>query len=89
VVNMTRALAVEWARCGIRVNAIAPTWVRTELIKPLLDRPDLIAEIERITPMGRLAEPEEMAGAALFLATQASSMVTGHTLAVDGGFLAQ
>jgi NAD(P)-dependent dehydrogenase (short-subunit alcohol dehydrogenase family) len=89
VVNMTRALAVEWARCGIRVNAIAPTWVRTNLIKPLMQRPDLIAEIERVTPMGRLAEPEDMAGAALFLATQASGMVTGHTLPVDGGFLAQ
>lgn len=89
VVNMTRALAVEWARCGIRVNAIAPTWVRTDLIKPLLERPDLIAEIERMTPMGRLAEAEEMAGATLFLATQASDMVTGHTLAVDGGYLAQ
>lgn len=89
VINMTRALAVEWARCGIRVNAIAPTWVRTDLIKPLLERPDLVAEIERITPMGRMAEPEEIAGAALFLATQASDMVTGHILAVDGGYLAQ
>ena len=69
VVNMTRALAIEWARCGIRVNAIAPTWVRTDLIKPLLERPELIAEIERITPMGRMAEPDEIAGAALFLAT--------------------
>jgi NAD(P)-dependent dehydrogenase (short-subunit alcohol dehydrogenase family) len=89
VVNMTRALAVEWARCGIRVNAIAPTWVRTDFIKAMLQSPEVVAEIERITPMGRMAEPEEMAGAALFLATHASDMVTGHILAVDGGYLAQ
>jgi len=86
---MTRALAVEWARCGIRVNAIAPTWVRTDFIKTMLQNPEVIAEIERITPMGRLAEPEEMAGAVLFLATHASDMVTGHILPVDGGYLAQ
>lgn len=89
VVNMTRALAVEWARQGIRVNAIAPTWVRTPFIKGLAERPDLIAEIERVTPLGRLAETEDMVGAILFLASDASAMVTGHTLPVDGGFLAQ
>jgi NAD(P)-dependent dehydrogenase (short-subunit alcohol dehydrogenase family) len=89
VVNMTRALAVEWAKSGIRVNAVAPTWVRTGFIAPLLARPELIAEIERVTPLGRMAEPEEVADAILFLASPAAAMVTGHTLAVDGGFLAQ
>ena len=89
VVNMTRALAVEWARQGIRVNAIAPTWVRTPLIRPITENPEVMKRIEEITPMGRIAEPEELVGAVLFLASRASAMVTGHVLAVDGGFLAQ
>lgn len=89
VVNMTRALAVEWAASNIRVNAVAPTWVRTPFIKPILDNPELLARIEAMTPMRRLAEPEEVAAAILFLASPAAAMVTGHTLPVDGGFLAQ
>jgi 2-deoxy-D-gluconate 3-dehydrogenase len=89
VVNMTRALAVEWAPHNIRVNAVAPTYVRTNLIKPILEQPDLVAKIEAMTPLKRLATPEEIAAAILFLASPAASMVTGHTLPVDGGFLAQ
>ena len=89
VVNMTRALAVEWAPHGIRVNAVAPTYVRTPFIKPITDQPDLVAKIEAMTPLRRLAEPEEVASAILFLASPGASMVTGHTLPVDGGFLAQ
>jgi NAD(P)-dependent dehydrogenase (short-subunit alcohol dehydrogenase family) len=89
VVNMTRALAVEWAKEGVRVNAVAPTWTHTPLISGLEQRPDLIKAIEGMTPMARLAEVEDMVGAFLFLASRASSMVTGHILAVDGGFLAQ
>jgi NAD(P)-dependent dehydrogenase (short-subunit alcohol dehydrogenase family) len=89
VANMTRALAVEWAKDKIRVNAVAPTWVRTGFIAPILDKPDVIARIEDLTPMGRLAEPDEIATAILFLASPAAAMITGHTLAVDGGFLAQ
>jgi len=89
VVNMTRALAVEWAASNIRVNAVAPTWVRTPFIRPILDNPELLARIEAMTPMRRLAEPEEVAAAILFLASPAAAMVTGHTLPVDGGFLAQ
>jgi len=89
VVNMTRALAVEWAASGIRVNAIAPTWVRTPLTRAITENPDLVDRIEAMTPMGRLAEPHEIVGAVLFLVSRASAMVTGHVLAVDGGFLAQ
>ncbi|HKX08304.1 MAG TPA: SDR family oxidoreductase [Stellaceae bacterium] len=89
IVNMTRALALEWARDGIRVNAVAPTWTRTEFTRTLLAKPDVLEQIESATPMGRVADPEEIVGAVLFLASPAASMVTGHVLAVDGGFLAR
>jgi 2-deoxy-D-gluconate 3-dehydrogenase len=89
IVNMTRALAVEWAPQKIRVNAVAPTWVKTPFIAGLQDKPELMQRIEAVTPLGRLAEPEEIASAVLYLASPASAMVTGHTLLVDGGFLAQ
>jgi NAD(P)-dependent dehydrogenase (short-subunit alcohol dehydrogenase family) len=89
VVNMTRALAVEWAAKGIRVNAIAPTWIRTALTRVITESPELVRRIEQMTPMGRLGEPNDIVGAVLFLSTRASALVTGHILAVDGGFLAQ
>ena len=89
VVNLTRALAVEWAGQNIRVNAIAPTWVRTDFIRPLLDKPDLVARMEGATPLGRVADTDDIVGAVLFLLSPASAMVTGHTLPVDGGYLAQ
>ena len=88
VVNMTRALAAEWAAQGVRVNAIAPTFVKTNLTIPLRANENLSRLAIERTPMGRFAEPEELAGAFLFLASPASSMVTGHILAVDGGWTA-
>lgn len=89
VVNMTRALAVEWAPLQIRVNAVAPTWTRTPFIGELERSPELMERIRSVTPMKRLAEADEVAAAVLFLASPAASMITGHTLPVDGGFLAQ
>ena len=89
IVNMTRALAVEWAPAGIRVNAVAPTYVRTPFIKALMEQPEVMAKIHDMTPLRRIAEPEEVAAAILFLASPAAGMITGHTLPVDGGFLAQ
>lgn len=87
VVNLTRALAVEWAPLGIRVNAVAPTYVETDLTRGLLGDPTATARIVDATPMRRLASPAEVAEAVLFLASPASAMTTGHSLAVDGGFL--
>ena len=89
IVNLTRALAVEWALHQIRVNAIAPTWVEKDFIKPLMAHPELIEKIKGMTPLGRLAKPQDIVGAVVFLCSPCASMVTGHTLAVDGGFLAQ
>lgn len=89
IVNMTRALAVEWSASGVRVNAVAPTWVDTALIAALKANPALMAEIKRLTPLARLAQPQEVANAILFLASPAAAMITGHILPVDGGFLAQ
>jgi NAD(P)-dependent dehydrogenase (short-subunit alcohol dehydrogenase family) len=89
IVNMTRALAVEWAAHGVRVNSVAPTWVRTDLTRGLFGDPELLNRVLDVTPMRTLAEPEDIADAIAFLASDRARMITGHTLPVDGGFLAQ
>jgi NAD(P)-dependent dehydrogenase (short-subunit alcohol dehydrogenase family) len=91
VVQVTRTLAVEWAPYNVRVNAIAPTSFDTPLVRQGTQAaaPDLLRDLLRLTPIGRKGQPEEIMGAVVFLASPASSMVTGHVLAVDGGYLAQ
>jgi NAD(P)-dependent dehydrogenase (short-subunit alcohol dehydrogenase family) len=89
LVNLTRALAIEWAPHKVRVNAVAPCFVETPLTAKLLADAAMREQIIARTPLGRLATAEDVAAAILFLASDAAAMVTGHVLAVDGGWLAQ
>ncbi len=89
VINLTEALAVEWGRLGIRVNAVSPGYVATEMVQKMIDggafTPDAV--IAR-TPIGRFADPREIASAIVFLASEQASYITGVTLPVDGGWIA-
>jgi 2-dehydro-3-deoxy-D-gluconate 5-dehydrogenase len=88
VINQTRVLALEWAKHGITVNAVAPTFVVTPLTEQTFSQPEIKKDLESRIPMGRIGTVSDMLGAVVFLASSAAGFVTGHTLTVDGGWTA-
>ncbi len=88
LMGMTRSLATEWAKHNIQVNCICPHYTKTDMIKPLMGYEAWVRLVESRTPIGRLAEPEETVGAALFLASSMASYITGTYIQIDGGCLA-
>ena len=89
LLGLTRAAALEYAKQGIRVNAICPAATRTEMVKRWFSMPGVEERVIAAMPPGRIAEPEEVAKAVLFLASESASYVSGHPLVIDGGFVAQ
>jgi 2-deoxy-D-gluconate 3-dehydrogenase len=88
VVQLTKVLAIEWSRHGVNVNAVAPTFIRTPLTEPMFRDEAFYQEVLSKIPLGRIGEVEDVAGAVVFLASSAADLVTGHTLLVDGGWVA-
>ncbi|MHC4982948.1 MAG: SDR family oxidoreductase [Planctomycetota bacterium] len=86
--QLVKALAVDWAPFGIRVNGIGPGYIRTEMTRPLVEDAEFNSWVVKRTPLGRWGVPEDVQGAAVFLASDAAAFITGHVLYVDGGWLA-
>lgn len=88
LVQLTKSLAIAWAEAGIRVNAVAPGWIKTPLTEPLSSDPDRSRQITARTPLGRWGRPADLTGTALFLCSPAADFITGSVLPVDGGYSA-
>lgn len=88
VVNLTRVLAIEWAKYKINVNAVGPTFIYTPLTRPMFENKEFYDDVISHIPLGRIGEPEDVVGAVVYLASPAANLVTGHTLLVDGGWTA-
>ena len=86
---LTKVLAIEWAQYNINVNAIAPTFIETPLTKPMFEKKEFREYVLGNIPLGRVGRPEDVIGAVIYLASEASNMVTGHVLLIDGGWTAQ
>lgn len=88
VEGLTKAMAVELAAQEVRVNALAPTFIETPMTRPMLDDPEFKEFVQRMIPLGKVGQPNDVAVAALYLASDLSAMVTGHSLRIDGGWTA-
>jgi NAD(P)-dependent dehydrogenase (short-subunit alcohol dehydrogenase family) len=88
VVQLTKVLAIEWAQDNVQVNAVGPTFTETPLARAVMSEPAVAEEILQRIPMGKLAQPEDVARAVLYLSSDMANFVTGHTLLVDGGWVA-
>lgn len=86
LIHLTKILALEWAPNRIRVNAVAPTFIRTEMTESTLTRPEWAAELLSRIPIGRFGEPEDVVGAVAFLLSDAALLITGHNITIDGGY---
>ena len=89
VVNLTRALALEWAADDIRVNAVAPTFVNTDMTAAIFSNPDVLNTVMQHTPLGRLPDVDDVAAAILYLCSDAARCITGIVLPIDSGYLAR